>query len=145
MPVPRRSVVVCAARWASEATWSTKWVSGRTGEGGRCGLAATRCSPVQIDSQPAASAVVAAATMVAGSDSTPALTPKNPNLTSGAPSDDGPECLHQASKQVGGRFGSRRQAQLEAAVGHPGGHQVGYARHGRRDVDRSVGVGGHVN
>ena len=102
MPVPSRSVVVCAARWARDATWSTKCVSGGTGEGGRCGLAATRCSPVQIDSQPAASAVLAAVTIVAGSASTPALTPKNPKSTSGFPSDGSPEGLHGAPQQVGG-------------------------------------------
>ena len=101
MPVPRRRVVVCAARWARAATWSTKWVSGRTGEGGRCGLTATRCSPVQIDSQPAASAVLAASTIVAGSAITPALTPKNPKSISGIASDGAPEGFHGTPEQVG--------------------------------------------
>ena len=81
MPVPRRMVDVWAARKDNEAIWSTKWVPGATGDGGRWGSATTTCSPVQMDSQPASSAVWATRAMVSGSASTPLLTPKNPNFT----------------------------------------------------------------
>src|SRR5947207_9535363 len=54
-----------------------------TGEAGACGSGRTMCSPVQTDSNPAASAACATRTAVTGSLHGPMLMPNRPNFIMG--------------------------------------------------------------
>src|SRR5262245_11150623 len=146
IPVPSRSVVVCAATKESATAGSRKGASGGAGEGGACGSGSTTCSAVQTDSKPAASAARAMRTAVSGSEHSPVLMPKSPNFIAASrrSAERRPDSTRNGldfARELGGvrvAVGVDESGRAELGVG------TGQVRRARRVVERQPGQHGQL-